>query len=174
MPPKILIVDDNPYNRLSIRKVLMNLDVQIKEACNGFDALSMTLEDDYALILLDVQMPEMDGFEVCEQLHSNPRTAQTPVIFITAAYDDIVHKLRGYVAGAIDYLEKPIDDYLLKAKTQVFLRIFEQQTTLQKVNEELRIAAIAFNSEEGIVVTDPQANILRVNSAFSKLTGYSA
>ncbi len=173
MQPKILIVDDNPHNRLSIRTILKGLDVELQEASNGFDALSMTLDDDYAMILLDVQMPDMDGFEVCEQLRKDPRTAQTPVIFITAAYKDVADKIRGYVAGATDYLSKPIDDHILKAKVQVFLRLFRQQYELQQANEELRIAAIAFNSQEGIVITDPHARFLRVNKAFTKLTGYS-
>lgn len=171
---KILIVDDNPNNRLSIRTILKGVDAELHEADNGFDALSMTLNEDYALILLDAMMPDMDGFEVCEQLRANPKTVQTPVIFLTAAFKGIDDNIRGYVAGATDYLAKPIDDHVLKAKVQVFLRLFNQQTALQKANEELRIAAIAFNSQDGIVVTDAHSVILRVNPAFTELTGYTA
>jgi len=171
--PKILVVDDNPNNRLSIRTILKNVEADLHEVDNGFDALSMTLNEDYALILLDALMPDMDGFEVCEQLRANPKTAQTPVIFLTAAFKGVNDNIRGYVAGATDYLAKPIDDHVLKAKVQVFLRLFNQQLALQKANEELRIAAIAFNSLEGIVVTDANAVILRVNRAFSEITGYT-
>ena len=171
---KILVVDDNANNRLSIRTILKGIDAELHEVDNGFDALSMTLNEDYALILLDALMPDMDGFEVCEQLRSNPRTEQTPVIFLTAAFKAIDDNIRGYVAGATDYLAKPIDDHVLKAKVQVFLRLFNQQTALQRANEELRIAAIAFNSQDGIVVTDANSVILRVNRAFTELTGYSA
>lgn len=172
--PKILIVDDNANNRLSIRTILKGVEAELHEVDNGFDALSMTLNEDYALILLDALMPDMDGFEVCEQLRANPKTAQTPVIFLTAAFKGIDDNIRGYVAGATDYLAKPIDDHVLKAKVQVFLRLFNQQRALHKANEELRIAAIAFNSQDGIVVTDADSVILRVNRAFTELTGYTA
>lgn len=172
--PKILIVDDNANNRLSIRTILKGLDAELHEADNGFDALSMTLNEDYALILLDALMPDIDGFEVCEQLRANPKTAQTPVIFLTAAFKGIEDNIRGYLSGATDYLSKPIDDHVLKAKVQVFLRLFRQQYELQRAYEELRIAAIAFDSQDGIVVTDVDAVILRVNRAFGELTGYTA
>ena len=172
--PKILIVDDNRNNRLSLRTILKGVDAELDEADNGFDALSLAMNDDYALILLDALMPVMDGFEVCERLRGNPRTAETPVIFLTAAYKDIQDNIRGYVAGATDYLAKPVDDHVLKAKVQVFLRLYTQQRALQEANAELRIAAIAFETQEGITVTTPEAVILRVNRAFSELTGYSA
>ncbi len=133
--PKILIVDDNQNNRLAVRTVLKGVDAEMREAGNGFDALSMALGEEYALILLDVQMPEMDGYEVCEQLRADPRTANTPVIFLTAAYKEAVDKMRGYVAGATDYLAKPIEDHILKAKVQVFLRMNHQQQLLQEVYE---------------------------------------
>ncbi|MGZ5000380.1 MAG: putative bifunctional diguanylate cyclase/phosphodiesterase [Methylomonas sp.] len=172
--PKILIVDDNASNRLSIRTILKGLDVELHEVDNGFDALSMTLNEDYALILLDALMPDIDGFEVCERLRANPKTKETPVIFLTAAFKEIADNIRGYLAGATDYLSKPIDDHVLKAKVQVFLRLFNQQKALQHAYEELRIAAIAFDSQDGIVVTDADSVILRVNHAFSGLTGYTA
>ncbi|MGZ4960652.1 MAG: putative bifunctional diguanylate cyclase/phosphodiesterase [Methylomonas sp.] len=172
--PKILIVDDNASNRLSIRTILKGLDVELHEVDNGFDALSMTLNEDYALILLDALMPDIDGFEVCERLRANPKTKETPVIFLTAAFKEIEDNIRGYLAGATDYLSKPIDDHVLKAKVQVFLRLFNQQKALQHAYEELRIAAIAFDSQDGIVVTDADSVILRVNHAFSGLTGYTA
>jgi len=171
---KILVVDDNPNNRLALRTVLKGAQAEVHEAANGFDAMSMALTEQYALILLDVQMPEMDGFEVCEQLRADPRTANTPVIFLTAAFKEVVDKLRGYVAGATDYLEKPIEDHIVKAKVQVFLRLYEQQRMLQQNNEELQVAATVFESQEGMLVTDVCGTILRVNRAFTKITGYNA
>ncbi len=169
---KILLVDDNPNNRLALRTVLKGSGAELHEAGNGFDALSMCLEEEYALILLDVQMPEMDGFEVCEQLRADPRTVDTPVIFLTAAYKEVVDKVRGYVAGATDYLSKPIEDHILKAKVQVFLRLYEQHRLLQESHDFLRIAATVFESQEGMMVTDADNNILRVNQAFARITGY--
>lgn len=174
MRPKILIVESNPHNLLSIRPVLEELDAELQAANSGYDVLSMTLVDDYALILLDVDMPDMDSFEVCKQLRNHPRTAQTPVIFIAADDKGNEDKMRGYAAGANDCLCQPIDGLVLKAKVQVFLRLFHQQYALQKADEELRIAAIAFNSQAGMAITDPNAKILRVNSAFTLLTGYTS
>ncbi len=171
---KILVVDDNPNNRLALRTVLKGVRAEVHEAANGLDALSMALAEQYAMILLDVQMPEMDGFEVCEQLRADPRTANTPILFLTAAFKEVVDKVRGYVAGATDYLEKPIEDHIVKAKVQVFLRLYEQQHLLQQNNDELRVAATVFESQEGMVVTDSNGIILRVNRAFTKITGFSA
>jgi diguanylate cyclase (GGDEF)-like protein/PAS domain S-box-containing protein len=172
MKAKILLVDDNPNNRFALRTILKGVNAELHEASNGFDALSLSLEEDYALILLDVQMPEIDGFEVCEQLRGDPRTADTPVIFLTAAYKEVVDKVRGYVAGATDYLAKPIEDHILKAKVQVFLKLFEQRRQLQENNESLRIAATVFESQEGMLVTDIDGMIVQVNQAYTRITGY--
>ncbi len=170
---KILIVDDNPNNRYAIRTVLKSIAAELHEADNGFDALTMALETDYALILLDVQMPEMDGYEVCEQLRADARTADTPVIFLTAAYKENSDKMRGYSAGATDYLTKPIDDHILKAKVDVFLRLHNQYHQLQENNLALSLAASVFESQQAIVITDADNLIVRVNKAFTKLTHYS-
>ncbi|MBI5430328.1 MAG: EAL domain-containing protein [Nitrosomonadales bacterium] len=170
--PKILIVDDNPANRLAVRTILKGMDAELREAGNGFDALTMSMEEEYALILLDVHMPEMDGFEVCEQLRADPRTAETPVIFLTAAYKELADKVRGYVAGATDYLAKPIEDHILKAKVQVFLKLYNQHCLLQESNDFLRVAATVFESQEGMLVTDANNVILRVNNAFTRITGH--
>ena len=171
--PKILVVDDNPNNRLAVHTVLKGVDAELHEAGNGFDALTMSLEEPYALILLDVQMPDMDGFEVCEQLRADPRTADIPVIFLTAAYKEVVDKIRGYVAGATDYLSKPIEDHILKAKVQVFLKLYNQQRLLQENNAYLRVAATVFESQQAMMITDAHANILRVNNAFVQVTGFT-
>ena len=177
---KILIVDDNPNNRLAIRTILKGVDAELHEADNGFDALSMTLEFDYALILLDIQMPEMDGYEVCEQLRADERTSEVPVIFLTAAFKENTDKMHGYKAGATDYLTKPIDDHILKAKVHVFLRIYQQHQQLQENNQQLQennaalqLAASVFESQQGMIITDTTNKILRVNKAFSEITLYS-
>jgi diguanylate cyclase (GGDEF)-like protein/PAS domain S-box-containing protein len=156
-----------------LRTLLKGVNAELHEAENGFDALSLALEEDYALILLDVQMPEMDGFEVCEQLRADSRTVDTPVIFLTAAYKEQVDKVRGYVAGATDYLAKPIEDHILKAKVEVFLKLYEQRRQLQENNESLRIAATVFESQEGMLVTDLNNVIIKVNQAYTRITGYT-
>lgn len=171
--PKILVVDDNPNNRLAIRTILKGVEAQLDEADNGFDALTMALENDYALILLDVQMPEMDGYEVCEQLRADERTVNIPVIFLTAAFKENSDKMRGYSAGATDYLTKPLDDHILRAKVHVFLRIYRQHQQLQENNAALQLAASVFESQQGMLITDPQNRILRVNKAFTQITLYT-
>ena len=171
---KILIVDDNPNNRLAIRTILKGIDAQLHEAANGFDALTMAIATDYALILLDVQMPEMDGYDVCEQLRADARTADTPVIFLTAAYKENTDRLHGYSTGATDYLTKPIDEYILKAKVQVFLRLYWLYQQLKENNDALKLAASVFEAQQGIMITNADNKIIRVNKAFTEMTGYSA
>jgi signal transduction histidine kinase len=138
--PKILIADDYPGNRLAVRRALKGVDAEIHEAANGFDALSLSLENDYAVILLDVGMPDIDGFEVCGQLRTDPRTADTPVILVTGAFVDAKDAINGYAEGATDYLTKPFSDHLLRAKVQVFLRLHYQR---QALREAVRAAEAA-------------------------------
>ncbi|MBK8619616.1 MAG: bacteriohemerythrin [Anaerolineales bacterium] len=169
--PKILIVDDHPGNRLALRTVLRVVEAEIQEAANGLDALSMVVEEDYALILLDVQMPEMDGYEVCEQLRFDPKTADTPVIFLTAAYKEDVDKIRGYVAGATDYLAKPIDDHVLRSKVAVFLKLYSQSQLLKQ--SESRIRAILENALDAVVGIDECGRIVRWNQRARIIFGWS-
>lgn len=136
--PRILIVDDVASNRLAVRTILKGIDVELCETDNGFDTVSMCLAGDFALILLDVQMPDMDGFEVCEQLRANPQTSEIPIIFLTAAFRADEDKIHGYLSGATDYLSKPINDRILRSKVEVYLKLYRQQQALIAVNEALR------------------------------------
>ncbi|MCF8211272.1 MAG: bacteriohemerythrin [Rhodoferax sp.] len=169
--PRILVVDDNPNNRLALRTILKGVDAQIHEAANGLDALSMVVEDDYALILLDVQMPEMDGYEVCDHLRSDLKTANTPVIFLTAAFKDDVDKVRGYVAGATDYLAKPIDDHILRSKVTVFLKLYTQSQLLKE--NESRIRAILDNALDAVVGINADGQIERWNRRAQTIFGWT-
>jgi diguanylate cyclase (GGDEF)-like protein len=136
--PRILIVDDVASNRLAVRTILKGIDVELCEADNGFDTVSLCLAGEFALILLDVQMPDMDGFEVCEQLRANPQTSEIPIIFLTAAFRADEDKIHGYLSGATDYLSKPINDRILRSKVEVFIKLYRQQQALIAVNEALR------------------------------------
>ena len=169
--PKILIVDDNPHNRLALRTVLKSVEAELDEASNGFDALSMALETEYALILLDIQMPEMDGYEVCEQLRTFPKTADTPVIFLTAAYKEDIDKTRGYVAGATDYLAKPIDDHVLKAKVDVFLRLYAQTRLLRE--SEFRWKFALEGNGDGLWDWDVRDNSVFFSKRWKEMLGYA-
>lgn len=135
--PKILAVDDNPANLLVIRRVLAKLDVEVVEAACGNDALKATLDDEFALVLLDVYMPDINGFEVAEILSQEESTRQTPIIFVTATYADDVHRLKGYGFGAVDYMAKPLEATILLSKVQVFLELYRHRVALRDALQEL-------------------------------------
>lgn len=135
--PKILVVDDTPANLLVMRKLLARSDAEVVEVASGVDALSACLDQEFALILLDVNMPEMDGFEVASLLAEEERNKLTPIIFVTAAYSDDIHRLKGYHAGAVDYIAKPINDQILLSKVRVFLDLWSARRDLRELAETL-------------------------------------
>lgn len=134
--PKILVVDDTPANLLVMRRLLAKVEAQLVEAASGTAALSACLDHDFALILLDVNMPEMDGFEVASLLQEEVTTRQTPIIFVTAAYGDDLHRMKGYHSGAVDYIAKPINDQILLSKVRVFLELYRGKLALQDALEQ--------------------------------------
>ncbi len=133
----ILIVDDKPANLLALRKLLGRPGLNIVEATGGNDALSLILEYDFALILLDVQMPDMDGFETAELIRGNEETKHIPIIFVTAVSKEQKYIFKGYDKGAVDYLFKPLDPDILKSKVNIFLELYKQKEDLKKANTEL-------------------------------------
>ena len=133
----ILIVDDKPANLLALRKLLAKPGLNIVEATGGNDALSLILEYDFALILLDVQMPDMDGFETAELIRGNEETKHIPIIFVTAVSKEQKYIFKGYDKGAVDYLFKPLDPDILKSKVNIFLELYKQKEDLKKANTEL-------------------------------------
>ena len=123
--PKILVVDDQPNNLLAMEAVLATLDQELVTAASGQEALKALLDhDDFAVILLDVQMPEMDGYETAAHIKRRLRNRDVPIIFLTAMGADPEHTSRGYAAGAVDYMAKPIDPLALRAKVSVFTELF--------------------------------------------------
>lgn len=137
--PKILVVDDNPANLVVVRHVLGRLDVDLIEAHSGNDALKATLDHEFALVLLDVYMPDINGFEVASILSQEEHTRQIPFIFVTATYADDVHRLRGYGFGAVDYMAKPLDPTILLSKVQVFLELYRSKIALRCALQELSV-----------------------------------
>ncbi|MFK5856488.1 MAG: response regulator [Bacteroidota bacterium] len=134
---KILLVDDRPENLITLEGILESPELDIYTAISGNDALGMLLEHDFALVLMDVQMPGMDGFETAEIMRSNERTKQIPIIFVTAISKQRNHIFRGYQAGAVDYLYKPLDLEILKSKIKAFIEFFKHRTALQKTTAKL-------------------------------------
>lgn len=139
-PPrgKILVVDDTPANLVAMRRLLARMECDIVEAANGNEALSACLDHEFALILLDVQMPEMDGFEVATLLSENEHTTSTPIIFVTAAYKDDMNRLQGYKVGAVDYIAKPINEFILLSKVKVFLDLYRSRCALAAAEAHAR------------------------------------
>lgn len=164
---KILMVDDKPENLVVLDKLLSHLNVSLFKANSGNEALALTLENDFMLILLDVQMPGMDGYEVLDLLSTDEKTKYIPVIFITANYADEKHELKGYEYGAVDYLLKPINKQILIGKVKVFLELYEQRIEYQRLKQ--RFQSILNSAGEGIFGLDWSGNITFVNPTAESL-----
>lgn len=136
----ILIVDDNKNNLFSLRSLIEKYfeNVQVIEANTGIVALSILLKKKVDLIFLDIQMPQMDGFETAKIIKTRQKTRHIPIVFLTAAYKSADFQKKGYDVGAVDYLTKPIDSDQLKDKIRTYLRLIEQtgQQTLHVQNEQ--------------------------------------
>jgi CheY-like chemotaxis protein len=135
---KVLLVDDRRDNLLALEAILQGLPVHTVGAHSGEEALKQLLVDDFALILLDAQMPEMDGFETARHIKRRERTRHVPIIFLTAADRDSQLALRGYAAGAVDYLSKPFDPWVLRAKVSVFVDLWTKTQQLYAQAEVTR------------------------------------
>src|SRR3989338_3925190 len=129
--PKILIVDDKHENIISMQLVLKEIQAEIHSCASGNEALSLMLRNKYAVVLIDVVMPEMNGFELVTLMRDNPETVLTPVIFVTAEGLGEVNIFHGYEVGAIDYLLKPLDKMILIAKVKIFIELFLQTSVLE-------------------------------------------
>jgi len=132
----ILIVDDRKENLLAMEALLESPDIRIIKAESGNQALGLMLEFNFAVVLLDVQMPEMDGFEVAELMRGKEKTRYIPIIFVTAINKEEKYVFKGYEIGAVDYLFKPINPYVLKSKVNVFLDLYRKKLELEKVINE--------------------------------------
>ncbi len=139
MAPKILLVDDRPENIYTLRRVLQKLDVaaEIEEATSAIAGLELTLRHDFCVAIVDVQMPEMDGYEMVSLLRGNESTARLPVIFVSAIYSDEYNHRKGYEAGAVDFLSKPLVPEILLSKVRVFIDLYQQRQELELANQKL-------------------------------------
>lgn len=127
---KVLLVDDRRENLIAVAALLQGLPLEPVAVTSGEEALKKLLVDDFAVILLDAQMPGMDGFETASHIKARERTRHIPIIFLTAADRDAQLALRGYATGAVDYLTKPIDAWVLRAKVSVFLDLWHKSREL--------------------------------------------
>jgi len=144
--PKILIVDDLVENLIALEKLLEDLDIEFVRAMSGNEGLIQSLKHIYALAIVDVQMPGMDGFEMVSIMHESRKTSYIPVIFVSAIYRKTDHIVRGIESGAIDFISKPINDDVLRGKVKIFIEMFHQKqerecliTKLEQTRERLEI-----------------------------------
>jgi len=165
--PGVLLVDDRRENLLALEAVLAPLDVRLVTAESGEQALKALLTDQFAAILLDVQMPGMDGFETAEMIRGREATKTVPIIFVTALSRDLTHVARGYEAGAVDYVLKPFDPFVLRSKVQVFCDLERHRRERERADELLRRAWDS--SPMGVAVLDSEGRLQRTNPALRAL-----
>ncbi len=136
-PVNILLVDDQPGRLLTYRAILEPLGERLVDASSGEEALRLLMEDEYAVILLDVNMPGIDGFETASLIHQHPRFERVPIIFVTAVNVTDMDRLRGYKLGAVDYVMVPVIPEILRSKVVVLAELFRKRRELQQANAEL-------------------------------------
>jgi two-component system sensor histidine kinase/response regulator len=142
----ILIVDDTPENLISLKKVFEKHDFEVDTASSGEEALKKVLKNSYVLIILDVQMPGMDGFEVAEAISGYSKAKETAIIFLSAANTEFKFIAKGYSSGGLDYITKPVDMNILLLKVKTFYRIYEQNRKLNEMQKTL-LEEIEFRKE---------------------------
>ena len=135
---KILVVDDEPKSLFALQELLSALGQTLLTAQSGEEALRLALRHDFAVILLDVRMPGMDGFETARLIRGRERSRQTPIIFLTAQADEMTSMFRGYAVGAVDYLMKPVVPDVLKSKVAVFVELHMKSERLRESEDKLR------------------------------------
>jgi signal transduction histidine kinase len=135
---RILIVDDDARNLLAVAEMLRAPQLEIVTADSGEAALRHILQDDYAVMLLDVQMPRIDGYELAAMVRARPRSSRVPIIFLTAYNKDELQVFRGYTAGAVDYVFKPIEPLVLKSKVDVFVDLYRKTEEIRRQGDEER------------------------------------
>src|SRR5438105_921191 len=172
---KILLVDDNPDNLVSIEAALETLDEELVLAQSGTEALRHLLESDFGAILLDVKMPEMDGFETAELIRARKRSEHTPILFLTA-YRNEEHLFRGYDLGAVDFLFKPIVPEILRSKVAVFVELSRSAQRQKQQAEVLAKAEQKFRSlleaaPDAMLITSAGGEIVLANSRTDALFG---
>lgn len=172
----ILIVDDKPANILALEALLAANDRIFINAQSGKEALKLALEHKIDLIILDVQMPQMDGFEVAQILKTNNKTKEVPVIFASAEKKEHASMMKGYEEGAVDYLFKPLNPEITKAKVSVLLKVQRQKKELIEKNELLEKSALLINNSADIIgiIDAASLKIDEMNNAFTTILGYGS
>ncbi len=177
--PNILIVDDRWENLLATEKILRYLDAGIFTANSGNEALSLVLRHRFAVVLLDVQMPEMDGFETAVLMQEHESMQGVPIIFVTAISKEERYAIQAAEIGAVDYIFKPISSEILRSKVKVYLDLYVQREELLKIQGTLedtqtRLRTILDSVLDGIIMIDGSGTVISINPAVVNMFGYEA
>lgn len=178
-PANLLLVDDNAGNLVALEAVLDTPEFNLFKAQSGMEAIKLVEKHDFALILLDIQMPIMDGFETAKQIKATEKGKDVPVIFITAVYNEDPFVKRGYEAGGIDYFGKPFDPDILRTKVSVYANLFQKTRLIKK--QELRLdltekflrsdKSLLENLPVGVMIADGEGTVYQGNEESLKIWG---
>jgi len=171
-PINILIVDDEPKNLTVLEAILDGRGYRLVRAESAEQALLALLADEFALVILDIRMPGTTGFELARMIRARKKTANVPIIFLTAYYGDGQHVIQGYEAGAVDYISKPVDMAILRSKVGIFADLYRKQRNLEELNRTL--AAVVESSDDAILSKDLNGIIATFNPGAERLFGYKA
>jgi signal transduction histidine kinase len=164
----ILLVDDQPARLLSYEAILAELDQNLISARSGVEALAKLMKDDFALVLLDVSMPGMDGFETAAMIHDHPRFERTPIIFVTGVHDTEFDRLKGYKLGAVDYVSIPVVPEILRSKVSVLVELHCQRLELEKLNRSLEEANAQLEQANTTLQAEKTRELERANAELAE------
>ena len=175
MKTKVLLVDDVPANLVALKAVLDSPKYEMVETTSGQDAINMCEYDEFALIVLDVQMPGLDGFETARRIKAQEKNQDVPIIFVTATYQQDPAIKRGFEVGAIDYFGKPFDPEILKAKvgiyTELYLKTKRLEETEQLLKTHAQIKTLLEALPVGVIIADSKGRIYESNEEAKKIWG---
>ena len=174
----ILLVDDHPQNLLALESILRGLGQNVVQATSGAEALKYLLRNDAAVILLDVEMPDMDGFQTATLIRNRDKSFHTPIIFLSGISKNDVHVSQGYSLGGVDYIFKPFSPDVLRSKVSAFVDMYKQRREAQQQSALLKterdfVSAILDTVNSLVLVLDSEGKIVRVNRALEAMTGYT-
>jgi PAS domain S-box-containing protein len=171
-PVNILIVDDEPKNLTVLEAILGDPGYRLVRAESAEEALLALLADEFALLVLDIRMPGVTGIELAQMIKARKKTANVPIIFLTAYLDDDQQIIEGYATGAVDYVAKPVNPAILRTKVGIFAQLYRRQRNLEEVNRTL--AAVVESSDDAILSKDLNGIIATFNQGAERLFGYKA
>src|SRR5438876_8561081 len=171
----ILLVDDRRENLLALEGILKSLNENLVKAGSGSEALKYLLRNDVAVILLDVEMPDMNGFQTATLIRDRGKTSHTPIIFLTAISKSDIHISQGYSLGGVDYIFKPFVPDVLKSKVSAFVQMYKQRREELRQSELLKaerdfVTAVLDTVAGFVIVLDSDCRIVRVNRSWERMT----